>query len=107
MSAEYSFALRIQTEIKRRMPEFFEYYDLLSLPSTTVAAPPIKDKDAIEQAKLLPRFTTLFNLTGLPAPSINHGYTQGNFPIDLQIVGAAWGEKNVFTNRVCLRKSND
>ena len=32
---------------------------------------------------------------------------QGNFPIDLQIVGAAWGEKNVFTNRVCLRKSND
>jgi Asp-tRNA(Asn)/Glu-tRNA(Gln) amidotransferase A subunit family amidase len=46
--------------MKRRMEEFFKQHDLLLLPSTAVAAPSIKGKDAVEQAKLLTRFTFSF-----------------------------------------------
>ena len=41
-STEYILARRTQAEVKWRMTEFFEKYDLLLLPSTAVTAPPIE-----------------------------------------------------------------
>lgn len=92
-STEYALARRTQTEAKRRMARFFENYDLLILPSTAVTAPPIEGPDAVEQAKLLTRFTAPFNLTGLPALSLPCGFDRKGLPVGLQIVGAAWQEK--------------
>jgi aspartyl-tRNA(Asn)/glutamyl-tRNA(Gln) amidotransferase subunit A len=94
-STEYARARRTQTETKRRMARFFEQYDLLILPSTAVTAPPIEGPDAVEQAKLLTRFTAPFNLTGLPALSVPCGVDSNSLPIGLQIVGAAWQEKKI------------
>ena len=94
-STEYSLARRKQAEMKRRMQQFFENYDLLILPSTSVTAPFIEGPDAVEQAKLLTRFTAPFNLTGLPALSIPCGQAENGLPIGLQIVGPAWQEKKV------------
>ncbi len=94
-SAEYSLARRTQVEAKRRMKNFFEDYDLLILPSTAVTAPPIAGPDAVEQAKLLTRFTAPFNLAGLPAISVPCGKDRKGMPIGLQIVGAAWQEKRI------------
>ncbi len=94
-STEYARARRTQTEMKRRMARFFEKYDLLILPSTAVTAPPIEGPDAVEQAKLLTRFTAPFNLTGLPALSVPCGMDSQGLPIGLQIVGAEWQEKKV------------
>ncbi len=81
--------------MKRRMAEFFEKYDLLLLPTTAVTAPPVEGKDAVEEAKLLTRFTAPFNLTGVPALSIPCGFTDSGLPIGLQIVGAMWEEKGI------------
>ncbi len=94
-STEYILARRTQTETKHRLTEFFEHYDLLLLPSTAIAAPPIEGPDAVEQAKLLTRFTAPFNLAGLPALSTPCGCTKKNLPVGLQIVGAAWQEKHI------------
>ena len=92
-STEYALARRTQAEMKRRMMQFFEKYDLLILPSTAVTAPPIEGPDAVEQAKLLTRFTAPFNLTGLPALSIPCGLDNKGLPVGLQIVGPAWRER--------------
>ncbi|MBT3336400.1 MAG: Asp-tRNA(Asn)/Glu-tRNA(Gln) amidotransferase subunit GatA [Anaerolineae bacterium] len=94
-SSEYSLARRTQAETKRRMEIFFGEYGLLLLPSTAVTAPPIEGKDAVEEAKLLTRFTAPFNLTGLPVLSLPCGVDGKGLPIGLQIVGAAWQEKKI------------
>ncbi len=94
-STEYILACKTQAEMKWRMTQFFEKYDLLLLPTTAVIAPPIMGKDAVEQAKLLTRFTAPFNLTGVPALSIPCGGAACGLPIGLQIVGASWDEKGV------------
>jgi aspartyl-tRNA(Asn)/glutamyl-tRNA(Gln) amidotransferase subunit A len=94
-STEYVLARRTQTTLRRQFELFFTGYDLLLTPTTPVTAPLIAGPDAVEQARLLTRFTAPFNLTGLPALSLPCGITQGGLPIGLQIVAAPWGEANL------------
>jgi aspartyl-tRNA(Asn)/glutamyl-tRNA(Gln) amidotransferase subunit A len=91
-STEYILARRTQTVLRRQFSHFFEQYDLLLTPTTAVPAPLIEGPDAIEQARLLTRFTAPFNLTGLPAISLPCGFTDGGLPVGLQIVAAPWAE---------------
>jgi aspartyl-tRNA(Asn)/glutamyl-tRNA(Gln) amidotransferase subunit A len=91
-STEYILARRTQTVLRRQFSHFFEQYDLLLTPATAVPAPLIEGPDAIEQARLLTRFTAPFNLTGLPAISLPCGFTDGGLPVGLQIVAAPWAE---------------
>jgi len=91
-STEYVLARRTQTEIRKRFEIFFETQDLLILPTTPLAAPPIEGTDALEQARRLNRFTGPFNLAGLPALSIPCGFTAQGLPIGLQIVARAWAD---------------
>jgi aspartyl-tRNA(Asn)/glutamyl-tRNA(Gln) amidotransferase subunit A len=94
-STEYVLARRTQTTLRRQFELFFTSYDLLLTPTTPVTAPLIEGPDAVEQARLLTRFTAPFNLTGLPALSLPCGITLGGLPIGLQIVAAPWGEANL------------
>jgi aspartyl-tRNA(Asn)/glutamyl-tRNA(Gln) amidotransferase subunit A len=94
-STEYIMARRTQSEVKHQLGRFFEQYDLLLLPSTPIPAPFIEGNDAIEQARRLTRFTSPFNLTGLPALSVPCGFTKSGLPIGLQIVSRAWNEAAV------------
>ena len=91
-STEYSLARRTQSEVRRRFEMFFEKYDVLLLPTTPVAAPPIESTSAVEAAPQLTRFTAPFNLTGLPALSMPCGFTSEGLPVGLQIVSKHWGE---------------
>lgn len=91
-SSEYILARRTQVELKRRFEHFFKRYDLLLMPTTPVCAPPIEGPDAVEQARLLTRYTSPFNLTGLPALSLPCGFNSEGLPIGLQIVSRPWDE---------------
>jgi aspartyl-tRNA(Asn)/glutamyl-tRNA(Gln) amidotransferase subunit A len=91
-STEYSLARRIQSEGRRRFEMFFTKFDLLLLPTTPIPAPEIAGTGAIEAARQLTRFTSPFNLSGLPALSIPCGSTGNGLPLGLQIVSNHWGE---------------
>jgi len=92
---DYILARRSQQELRRRMEAFFMDYDLLCLPATPITAPPISGPDAVEQARLLTRFTAPFNLTGLPAIVLPCGFSSNGLPIGLQLVARPWAEANL------------
>jgi aspartyl-tRNA(Asn)/glutamyl-tRNA(Gln) amidotransferase subunit A len=94
-SSEYSLARRTQAEVRRRCDNLFEEYDALILPTTPIAAPVLEGENAIERARLLTRFTSPFNLTGLPALSVPCGFTGEGLPIGLQIVSRVWNESGI------------
>jgi len=94
-STEYSLARRMQTILRCQFKEFFEEFDLLLTPTTPVIAPMRNPADTFDRPRLLTRFTSPFNLTGLPALSIPCGWSGEKMPIGLQIIGKAWAEAKV------------
>ncbi len=91
-STDYALARRLQSESRRRFEQFFDRVDLLLLPTTPVSAPLIADTEALEAAGQLTRFTSPFNLTGLPAISLPCGFSSTGLPIGLQLVSNHWDE---------------
>ena len=95
-ASEYALALRLQSEARRRFEVFFKEYDILLLPTTPTPAPSFERISALEAALSLTRFTSSFNLTGLPALTLPCGFSKGGLPIGLQIVSRHWGEGKIF-----------
>ncbi|MBN2550922.1 MAG: amidase [Anaerolineales bacterium] len=89
---EYIQARRTQSLLRREFERFFDHFDLLLTPTTPIPAPLIEGPDAVEQARLLTRFTAPFNLTGLPAISLPCGFSSQGLPIGLQIIARPWAE---------------
>lgn len=92
---DYILARHAQQELRRSLEMFFMDYDVLCLPATPVTAPPISGPDAVEQARLLTRFTAPFNLTGLPAIVLPCGFSSNGLPIGMQLVARPWAEASL------------
>jgi aspartyl-tRNA(Asn)/glutamyl-tRNA(Gln) amidotransferase subunit A len=106
-SSEYVLARRTQVEVKRRCELLLNQYDVLILPTTPVPAPVIEGENAIERARLLTRFTSPFNLTGLPALTAPCGFTKDGLPIGLQIVSRSWNEAGVLRTGYAFQQATD
>ncbi len=94
-STDYVMARRTQTLLRYELDKFFDDYDILLTPTTPAAAPLREGREATETARLLTRFTSLFNLSGLPALSLPCGFTRDGLPIGLQIVSRPLAEAQV------------
>ncbi len=92
---DYIQARRYQVLLRRQFESFLDQYDLLLMPTTAVPAPLVDGPDALEQARLLTRFTAPFNITGLPALSIPGGFTSAGLPIGLQLIAKPWREASL------------
>lgn len=102
--SDYIEARQVQLEGRRRLERFFENYEILMLPTTPIVAPPIRETDPVQAAALLTRFTSPFNLTGLPAISIPAGQIDG-LPFGIQLVAAPWAEAQLLQAAFALEKS--
>ena len=106
-SSDYVLARRKQSEGRRRFEMFFEKYDFLLLPTTPVVASPIETMDSLKSAAQLTRFTSAFNLTGLPALSVPCGFSKTGLPIGLQIVSKYWAEAKVLQAGHAFEQASD
>jgi aspartyl-tRNA(Asn)/glutamyl-tRNA(Gln) amidotransferase subunit A len=106
-SSEYILARRTQAEVRRRCESLLNMYDTLILPTTPIAAPVLEGENALERARQLTRFTSPFNLTGLPALSLPCGFTKDGLPIGLQVVSRAWNEAGVLRTGYAFQEATD
>jgi len=84
----------------------FDRFDLLAVPSTPAAAPPLDD-DGLQTTLNLTRFTGAFNLAGLPAISVPCGFTSAGLPVGLQLVGRWWEEATVLRVAHAYQQATD
>ena len=104
----YVAAQRIRRLLCREFDATFEHVDIIAAPTAAVPAPTIEESERAvmtvdgEDIRLespgvnfRSLFTTPFNLTGLPALSVNCGFSAGGLPIGMQIVGPRFREERV------------
>jgi len=92
---DYIAARRTQELHRQALAAIFRRFRLLLTPATPVAAPLRAGTDAIEQSRHLTRFTSPFNLTGLPALAVPGGFNRLGLPLGLQLCGPAWAEADL------------
>lgn len=89
---DYILARQAQNQLRCQFENLFSDFDILLTPTTPITAPPIKDLDSVRVAPVLTRFTSPFNLTGLPALSLPCGFDHSGMPVGLQMISRPWGE---------------
>jgi aspartyl-tRNA(Asn)/glutamyl-tRNA(Gln) amidotransferase subunit A len=95
---DYIQARRTQVVFRRKMEALLTDYDLLLLPTVPMAALQIQQTQAVQRARWLTRFTSVFNLTGLPVLSLPCGFLEGEgtrLPVGLQIAARPWAEASL------------
>jgi len=99
-SEEYYTKVFRRYDLREKLRQFFEGYDLLLSPATPCAAfdvglntpPNLTDRNIVSWVY----YTYPFNLTGQPAASIPAGFTREGLPVGLQMVAKINSEVDIF-----------
>lgn len=99
-SEEYYTKVFRRYDLREKLRQFFEEYDLLLSPATPCAAfdvglnmpPNLTDRNIVSWVY----YTYPFNLTGQPAASIPAGFTSKGLPVGLQMVAKINSEEDIF-----------
>jgi aspartyl-tRNA(Asn)/glutamyl-tRNA(Gln) amidotransferase subunit A len=94
--AYYKKGQQVRTLIKRDFDEAFKTVDVIATPTAPTAAFKIGEKSADPlQMYLSDIFTISVNLAGIPGISIPCGFTSGNLPVGLQLLGRHFDEESI------------
>ncbi len=94
--AYYKKGQQVRTLIKRDFDEAFKTVDVIATPTAPTAAFKIGEKSADPlQMYLSDIFTISVNLAGIPGMSLPCGFTRGNLPIGLQLLGRHFNEEAI------------
>ncbi len=100
-ASDYARAIRSVDEMKARIDDLMDTYDLLLTPTMAVPPFPIgQPPDRIDGKDVPPRssyspMTRPFNLSGQPAASVPCGFSSEGLPIGLHIIGKRGDEATV------------
>ena len=99
----YLRAQRARELIRRELHAALDEYDIIALPTSPVAAPPIEESTGkpggYYQGKLdlgRRRYTSPAALAGLPALSVPCGFSDAGLPIGMQLIGKPFSEQTLF-----------
>ena len=106
MATDYIRALQDHRRIKGEMKSRMAHLDALITPTTPVPALPV-EYDEEERQRLLLRYTLMANWMGLCAISVPCGFTSGELPIGLQIMGKPYDEATVFRIAYAYERHTD
>lgn len=94
--AYYNKALKVRSYIYQSFKKAFETYDIILGPTAPTTAPKISESlsDPLKMY-LGDIYTVAVNLSGLPAVSVPCGTDALGLPIGVQLIGKAFGEKDI------------
>lgn len=106
--AYYLKAQKVRTLIKEDFDKVFSKYDILVTPTSPTPAFKLKEKVSDSLTMYLSDiYTVPINLAGIPAISLNCGYSKGNLPIGLQIIGKHFSEGTILRAAYNFEQNND
>ena len=106
--AYYKKAQQVRTLIKNDFENAFKAVDLIVTPTSPTAAFKAGEKaDDPLQMYLADIFTISVNLAGVPAISIPCGFTSGNLPVGLQLIGRHFDEETLLKASYAYEQSTE
>jgi aspartyl-tRNA(Asn)/glutamyl-tRNA(Gln) amidotransferase subunit A len=107
-AVDYLHAMRMRAPMRRAWGEMFKKVDVLVAPSrSTVSYPVDKTFDKAYPGIGAASPIGASNLVGVPAISIPNGFGQDGLPTGIQLIGPAWGERELLELAVSLQSQTD
>jgi len=106
--AYYKKGQQVRTLIKQDFEEAFKLVDVIATPTAPTAAFKIGEKSSDPlQMYLSDIFTISVNLAGIPGISIPCGFTKGDLPIGLQLLGKHFDEASVLRSAFAYEQATE
>ena len=107
-AVDYLHAMRLRAPMRRAWAEMFKRVDVLAAPSrSTVSYPVDKTFDKAYPGIAATSPIGASNLVGVPAVSVPNGLGQAGLPTGIQLVGPAWGERELLELAVAYQSATD